>query len=480
MKKILSIVLALTMLCAMLIPMTISASAASANTLLSSYADAKDGDKLIDLLFGQKSGAYQPHMFGNGEASAHDDACYNTANPHIDVSKDGATMTMVNDDLDAEGDQCGNLQYGGKIDGLKAGKDANGNAYKYTYAFQARFQDADCDSKHSGFYFCLNSGVKTYTDALGRTITNIPGRTDGHTGAYGWWGHPYKSNGATDMRYHVILRDGSTIKNLTSSLSDEFKADMKAGAGDWYDIVIEIDGYKMNISFNGTWLGWWDFTDVATTVNGDSTDLAFVTRLFNEDMTLSVKNVSIYKGIGIELPEDAPEADPKPAHPVFKLNVALWTNVGGVSDANKLNAEQVETIKAGFEKVLADAGYDVSRVKITWTDLCADGGHGVEALVPLTNDGNFDVVLGAGTNAITKGLTAVELAPMVVGNTKRQAVLIDDKSAPAAVLYEYVTTGKTTGYPAPPTGDNSAVVFLAIIAVVALGGTVVASKKRFN
>ena len=303
MKKILSIVLALTMLCAMLIPMTISASAADANTLIKSYADAKDGDKLIDLLFGQKSGAYQPHMFGNGEADVHGDACYNTSNPHVDVNKSGSTMTMVNDDQDAEGDQCGNLQYGGKIDGLKAGKAADGTTYKYTYAFQAKFQTENCDSKHSGFYFCLNENVATYTDSLGRTITNIPGRTDGHTGAYGWWGHPYKSNGATDMRYHVILRDGSTIKNLTSSLSEDFKNAVKAGIEDWYDIVIEIDGYKMNISFNGTWLGWYDFTEVASAVNGDSTDLAFITRIFNEDMTLGVRNVSVYKGIGIEIPD---------------------------------------------------------------------------------------------------------------------------------------------------------------------------------
>jgi hypothetical protein len=283
------------------------------------------------------------------------------------------------------------------------------------------------------------------------------------------------------MRYHVILRDGSTIKNLTSSLSEDFKNAVKAGIEDWYDIVIEIDGYKMNISFNGTWLGWWDFTDVATTVNGDSTDLAFVTRLFNEDMTLSVKNVSIYKGIGIELPEDAPEADPKPAHPVFKLNVALWSNVNG---GGKISAEEVAALKENFKKVLADAGYDLSRVKINWTDLCAEGGLGVEKLVELTNAGDFDIVLGAGTNALDKGLNGGEgeMGQIIesINSAKRRVVLLDKNSAPAAVLFEYTTTGKTTGYPAPPTGDNSAVVFLAIIAVVALGGTVVASKKRFN
>jgi LPXTG-motif cell wall-anchored protein len=437
-------------------------------------------------------------MFGNGTATVHGDACYNTSNPHIDVTDDGKTMTIVNDDEDQPGDQCGNLQYGGKIDGLKAGKAADGSNYKYTYTIKAKFQHEDCDAKHSGFYFCIGENLTTYDDN-GRTITHIEGNGEGHTGAFGWWGHPYKSNGNTDMRYHTIKKDGSTIKNLTSSLSDEFKAAMKAGANEWYDVVIEIDGYKMNISFNGTELGWYDFTSDATAINGDSTDLAFITRVFNEDMTFTVKDVAIYKGIDIDfanLPEDtdapetdAPETDaPETDAPATDdgmvydtLKVALWTNVGGVGADNQLKPEQVANIKAGLEKVLTDAGYDLSKVSIEWIDLCADGGHGVEALVPLTNDGDFDVVLGAGTNAITKGLNAVELKPMVVENTKRQAVLIDDNNAMAKVLYEYITTGNTTGYPAPPqTGDASMFVAISLIAIISLGGAVLVSKKRFN
>ena len=501
MKKIISIVLALTMLCAMIIPMTISASAADANTLLKSYADAKDGDKLIDLLFGQKSGAYQPHMFGNGTGDVHDLAYYHTSNAHVDVNKSGSTMTMINDDQDETGDQCGDLQYGAKIDGLKAGKDANGNSYKYTYAFQAKFQAEDCDSKHAGFYFCIGEDLVTYdydhdnnAETPAKVITHIKDNSEGHLGAYGWWGHPYKSNGSTKMRYNTIRKDGATNVELDSSLSTEFKDAMKAGAGDWYDIVIEIDGYKMNISFNGTWLGWYDFTSAndaskphlnPLNVVGESTDLAFITRLYNEDMTVSVKDVSIYKGIGIEIPEDSGDEEPttpsKPAHPSLKLNVALWSDVNG---GGKITADEIAAIKANFSKVLTDAGYDVSRVKINWTDLCADGGLGVERLVEATNAGDFDIVLGAGANAITKGLKADEanMAQMIasINAAKRRVVLIDDKNAPAAVLYEYVSTGKTTGYPAPPTGDNTTAIFFAIIAVVALGGTVVASKKRFN
>jgi hypothetical protein len=68
----------------------------------------------------------------------------------------------------------------------------------------------------------------------------------------------------------------------------------------------------MNISFNGTELGWYDFANDATAINGDDTDLAFVARLFNEDMTYSVKDVAIYKGIDLTSFNDAPPATETP------------------------------------------------------------------------------------------------------------------------------------------------------------------------
>ena len=495
MKKILSVVLALTMLCAMLIPMTISASAAEANTLLKSYADAQDGDKLIDLLFGQTTGAYQPVIFANGTGVSphHADSMYK-GDPYVTVSDNGAAMQLVYDQGEATGDTYANLQYGAKIDGLKAGKDASGNNYKYTFTFQAKFiSEGTPRTGNSGFYFCMDETNTLTVDDKGRNIINMGNGSD-NTGAFGWWGHPCQPNsGDTVMRYHTIKADGSTVSNLSGSLSDDFKTAVQAGVADWYDIVIEVDGYNMNISFNGNELGWSDMATQVTNSNGDTADLAFITRLWNATYTLDVKDVSIYKGIGLDLSQEggddttggegttAPSTPSKPGMVYNKLNVALWTNVGGVSDANKLNAEQVAKIKEGFEKVLVDAGYDLSKVTITWTDLCADGGHGVESLVPLTNDGDFDVVLGAGTNAITKGLNAVELKPMVVENTKRQAVLIDDNNAMAKVLYEYITTGNTNGYPAPPqTGDASMFVAISLIAIISLGGAVLVSKKRFN
>jgi hypothetical protein len=507
MKKILSVVIALTMICAMLVPMSISASAAEANTLLKSYADAKDGDKLIDLLFGQTTGAYQPRLFANGNGSSTKGSMY-MGSPYVNVASDAKSVEMVfsregEPAETADKDVFGNFLYGGKIDGLKAGTAADGSTYKYTFTFSALFNHTATTNGNTGFYFTMHENLIENTTDDGILYIN-KGDSDEHLGAYGWYGHPYKQNGETQMRYHVIRNEGQSAKNggnCNSKISADYKAAMKAGAGEWYDIVIEIDGYKMNAYFNGLELGkgdslgMFDMTEEMTASNGPTSDLAFIGRMYNCLNTVSIKDVAVYKGIGLNLSQEggddtgadtdnnttAPETTPsKPSMVYNKLNVALWTNVGGVSEANKLNAEQVAKIKEGFEKVLVDAGYNLSKVTINWVDLCADGGHGVEALVPLTNDGDFDVVLGAGTNAITKGLTAVELAPMVVENTKRQAVLIDENNAMANILYEYVTTGKTTGYPAPETGDNTLVVFFAIIAVVALGGTVVASKKKFN
>lgn len=336
MKKIISAFLALTMIVAMVAAISVSSSAADANALIRTYAEAQDGDKLIDIVFGQTTGVYQPIMFGNHESVT--DACYETKNPIIEISADGKQMTMNNDDLDEEGDQCGNLQYGGKIDGLKAGKDADGNNYKYTYVLKAKFQHDNCDHKHAGIYFCLNENLITYKDETGRTIMRIDGNTEGHTGAFGWWGHPYKSNNKTEMRYHVIKKDGATCKNLTSSLSDDFKAAMKAGAGEWYDILVEVDGYKMNISFNGTELGWYDFTTDATKINGESTDLAFVTRLFNEDMTYSVKDVAIYKGIDLTSFNDAPPAAPETGDVAVYFVVIAVVSVLGVAMVAKKRA----------------------------------------------------------------------------------------------------------------------------------------------
>jgi hypothetical protein len=95
---------------------------------------------------------------------------------------------------------------------------------------------------------------------------------------------------------------------------------MKAGVGEWYDVVVEIDGYKMNVSFNGNELGlgkdkesqFYDFSANAAKDGATSHDLAFITRLYNATMNFGIKDVNVYKGIDITSFNDAPPATETP------------------------------------------------------------------------------------------------------------------------------------------------------------------------
>ena len=325
MKKIISAFLALTMIVAMVAAISVSSSAADANALIRTYAEAQNGDKLIGLVFGETTGAYQPIIFANSDnEKIHAGVRYH-ADPVVTVAEDKKSFNLFYGDA-PEGtnanDCYGNLMYGGKIDGLKWGVDADGNPYQYTFVFKARFDETDSNNRQSGFYFSLGSNLTSFKDEAGRTIVQIEGQSaSGHTGAFGYWGHPYNSVGDTKMRWHRIDKDGCTDKNLDgTATSQAFRDAMKAGVGEWYDVVVEIDGYKMNVSFNGNELGlgkekesqFYDFSANAAKDGATSHDLAFITRLYNATMNFGVKDVNVYKGIDITSFNDAPPATETP------------------------------------------------------------------------------------------------------------------------------------------------------------------------
>ncbi len=321
MKKTLSIVLVLAMVVAMLVPMTVSTSAAFENELLTTYEAAKDGDKLIELLFGQTTGAYQPIVFANSaDETIHTGVRYHCT-PVITVSDDNKSVNMFYDDQGKEGDDYGTLLYGGKIDGLKWGYDESGNPYQYTFTLKALFDDEDSDNCQSGFYFCVASELAVSTDEDGRTIMSIPDSPTGHLGTYGWWGHTCNSVFKTPMRWHRIEADGSSNLKLDDLTSADFKIGLMDGVGQWYNVCVEIDGYKMQIRFNGWKLGlgegqedvFYDHTEWVTKDGATSHDLAFIGRLYNETMNLGLKDVTVYKGIGLDLPgyTDAPTTLPE-------------------------------------------------------------------------------------------------------------------------------------------------------------------------
>lgn len=318
MKKIISLILTLTIVVAMLVPMLVVPTAAMDNQLLSTYEAAKDGDKLISLLFGEPGGAYEPYVFANfdNEEDIHEGVRYHCT-PVITITEDKKSFNMFYDDQGEEGDNFGTLLYGGKIDGLKWGYDVAGNPYQYTFTFQALFDHEESNNRQSGFYFCMGSDLTTRTDEDGRTITHITGSETGHLGAYGWWGHPCNSVYKNPMRWHRIDRDGCSDLNLDGAISTDMVVGLMMGELEWYNVCVQIDGYKMQISFNGWKLGlgegqeevFYDFSDSVSKDGANSYDLAFIGRLYNETMNLSLKDVNVYKGIGLDLPgyTDPPE-----------------------------------------------------------------------------------------------------------------------------------------------------------------------------
>ena len=112
---------------------------ASANTLSSSYKDAKDGELLYELKFGETTGVYVPEMF---RAGIEGDLVPEKA---LDISADGRTIAFHKPGLTS-----GGFFYGGKIEGLTWGDD---KAYTITMKLSL-------PNKRGGVYFNFPSETK--------------------------------------------------------------------------------------------------------------------------------------------------------------------------------------------------------------------------------------------------------------------------------------------------------------------------------
>ena len=85
MKKVLSLILTLTLLVSMVCIGTIGA---SANDLSKTYDAAADGDLLYEAKFGETSGVYQPYIFGAGKEE-------HAKNLVVTPSADGTEVSFV-------------------------------------------------------------------------------------------------------------------------------------------------------------------------------------------------------------------------------------------------------------------------------------------------------------------------------------------------------------------------------------------------
>jgi hypothetical protein len=102
--------------------------------------------------------------------------------------------------------------------------------------------------------------------------------------------------------------------------------------------------------------------------------------------------------------------------------------------------EELDAIKAGFEAFLTKKGYDVSKLTITYvvTDTSTVADLGAE----VNTAGDFDFIIGCGSNVTTKGGVTVKektdiLASLVAAG--RLAARLTDNTL-AQELYAYLTT----------------------------------------
>lgn len=266
MKKILSVLLCVVMIGAMLC-MSVSA----ANELVKSYDAAKDGELLYEVKFGEKSGVYQPFIFGAGKE-------VHAKELVVTHSADGNELSLT-----ASGASAGRVFYGGKVDGLKLGA-----GKKYTIELDMKFPLTS--SGNGGFYF--NFGTYAPYDA---------NSTDGNKAmiADGSYANLYGIYGRTEIEDDCFtLSAGAGAK-----IPGEFVSDgavytaipAAARVGDEYcKVRVEIDGYFYAVYLNDA---FYDQVTLNPTVLDKANDLGITFYVYNKNVNLNVKNVKIYKGV---------------------------------------------------------------------------------------------------------------------------------------------------------------------------------------
>jgi len=269
MKRILSLLLLSVTLLSMFVSMTTTA---SANALISTYENAKNGDLLYELKFGQSAGAYIPSVF---RATAADDV-----SGAITVTDNGRTLTFKKTDS-----QTSMLWYGGKIDGLTWGGDK-----VYTMTMKVNLP-----SKRAGVYFNFPNDAKLASLSGGNkeqcTYSSV---------LYGVYG---KFDNSGDMGAVI---GGSRINgNFKFSTFAYQKLDeITVAPGTFLELTYLIEGYSYAVFINGVFIDVIELSEGVVRNNCDN--LGFSTYLFWQE-TMTVKDVNIYKGDTVSAKATYPE-----------------------------------------------------------------------------------------------------------------------------------------------------------------------------
>lgn len=262
MRKILSFIVATLMLVSMFGFMT---TGVSANTLKSTYEDAKDGDLLYEVLFGQNTGVYVPTQFN---ALISGDLDKNA----LEIYNDGRALAFYKPSVTS-----GASYYGGAIEGLKMGDDK-------TYTITMR---VTLPPNRGGIYFNFPTGSRkqalTGTSSKGNDCTY-------NSVLYGIYGRFDESGDIGSMKGGSRVA-GSFIFNKDGYVQFD---EILVKEGTFLDVAFLIEGYTYAVFVEGKFL---DVIDVSA-VKGVADDLGFSVYLYHikENTPMVVKDVNIYKG----------------------------------------------------------------------------------------------------------------------------------------------------------------------------------------
>jgi len=273
MKRTLSLLVVVVMLASMFSFMT---TGVSANVLKATYEDAKDGDLLYEVKFGQTSGVYMPTQFNAQQEG-------DTAEGAVTITDDGRTLSYYKPSLASK-----TSFYGGAIEGLTWGGDK-----VYTMTMKLSLPP-----NRGGVYF-------NYPSAAKQEELKGTGAHDNtwHSVLYGIYGRftPEGDLGSMIGGGKVAGRfrfDTSAYKEFDCIIVEE---------GKFLDVAFLIEGYSYAVFVDGVFLDVIDLTEEI--VKGNCDNIGFSVYLYHikENTPMIVKDVNLYKGDTISSKATYPE-----------------------------------------------------------------------------------------------------------------------------------------------------------------------------
>lgn len=256
------------------------------------YSAAKYGDKLTDLLFNAKTGAFQPAEISK-----------NTTNT-MEISEDGKSYKST------IGGTAGAEWYGGPIGGLKV---KDGNFYTFRYKIK-----------------CAGT---SYTGAI---AYNCYAPKPGDVYRLNWYGTfsntelTFMLNGATEpnaangVKYAANGTNFSTT-NYGSEPMKEFEGAAYVDADGFSEVAVELDGWTWTYyarQADGSFkkLSTIDNRELLKQLGVDADnyrgdDLGFQMYTYNKNVTMTVKDVELYKGLTVSDPTGAQHGTQSPENP---------------------------------------------------------------------------------------------------------------------------------------------------------------------